>query len=104
MSSDLLSRYSKPWLLITSFFAASSFMVQAKIFEEIHSLGINQANGLPVVVQSAPVVVRQTALQSDIIILCTPASKVSLEKEKLSINFVAICCLPHLNKQLNRPL
>ena len=80
MCRYFLRRYAKSGKLVGSLFSTCILVAEAQIFKVIHSLGLHQRYRLQVVLDGSSIVVRQPALQSDVIVFGTPTHKVPLQE------------------------
>ena len=71
--------YAKSGKLVGSLLSACIFVIQAQVFKVVDSLSLDQRYRLQIVLNGSPIVVRQSALQSDVIIFGATAHKIPLQ-------------------------
>lgn len=80
MCRYFLRRYAKSGQLVGSLFSTCILVAEAQIFKVIYTLSLHQCYRLQVILDGSSIVVRQPALQSDVIVFGTPTNKVPLQE------------------------
>ena len=76
---NLLVRNSNPWCGESSLVLAGGVRLQAEVLEVVDTLGVHQIDGLEVVHGCSPVVVTESALESDIVVLHAATDEIVLQ-------------------------
>ena len=76
---NFLVRNSNPWCGESSLILAGGVRLQTEVLEVVNALGVHQVYRLEVVHRGSPVVVAESALQSDIVVLNTAAHEIVLQ-------------------------
>ena len=79
VQGNLLVRNSNTWCGEPSLILAGGVRLQAEVLEVVDTLGVHQIDGLEVVHGCSPVVVTESALQSDIVVLHAATHEIVLQ-------------------------